>query len=307
MLSASACASPAAPLEARAKELEGAGKIEEAAAALDAVCVVATGKDCEAARAKAASLRIDAAKKAIEEGHYVAAERALIVAEATDANEARREAGSLLASDELTQGLAFERALGFEDKDAARAEVTKVAGSSAKVASKAKAWLDDDAPRAAIDAAKRACIQSGEGSCSKAAAALRSLAKRGSDAESALAQGLIEAEERRVYPLRLEAERFLALFAARKMREKSAEDCAEAQNRMGGGPPTPERLLTCRQNLMAEDTWDRVRNDDVLFRRLMTKIGDSEILGPLWERRRAADDDGTYAKADVPKPPKEKK
>jgi hypothetical protein len=295
------CSSPPSVV-AEAEALEAQGKLEESGAKLDLACALAPGTpDCAASDAKATAVRMKAAEKAINDGKFIEAERLLRLAQLTADEAASQGAADRLAKPDLIEGLRYERALRETDKVRATKVMEAVAASGAPPAAKAKEWLDRERPAGLVEEVKAACGPERRGSCSKTWSLLQALPAKppGFDEAAALAQE----EERRIYPMRGEAERFLPVFAARWKKKEAFERClAEKAVEV---PEEHQRTQDCRGDIWEKETYERYdgeKLEETLFRRRLKAIGDPEIVGPLEERKKQAIESGVYAPLSIPKP-----
>lgn len=268
---------------------------------------------CAAADGRAAEARIKAADRAIAEGQFARAERLFTKALITADDATATRVADRLASEEMTQGLAYERALGRAAKRDVAKAMEAIATSKAPVAAQAKAWLDKERPGLLIEAVKAACGPAHEGSCSQAAADLKAAAITGPEADEAIALG--EDEERRIYPDRIKAEGLIQTLGMIANKFEVMDFCnntlsvigMDAISRCGdAGVPTPDA------EVVNELRHARIANE-IMWRRAMKSIADPALVGALEERKHKAisdcasrGDSGNpfcaVAKADVPKP-----
>jgi hypothetical protein len=296
------CSNGGPNVQAEAEALVQQGKLEEAAARVDLICAFTPdGDPCRASDLRAAELRIQAAEKALGEGRFARAERLFIRALATTDAKAAESAAQRLASEDLKQGLAYERALGGSDKQAVMKTMEAVLATKTPVAAQAKAWIDRERPGLLAEAVKAACGPAHEGSCSKAAAELEAAGAGGPEVEGARA--IASLEERRIHPLRLNAETLLNNFAARTKNTKLARECLAKET--AGGEPSPEcanydvNLAVLEYVVVRFEA--RNRNENV-WRKAMAAIADPELIAELETRKKQAIDSGDYEKRDVPRP-----
>lgn len=76
------------------------------------------------------------------EGRFVAAERLLVRALTTADDATAKKISERLTSDDLKQGLAYERALGRADHVPAVRAMETIAATPTPAAARAQAWLD---------------------------------------------------------------------------------------------------------------------------------------------------------------------
>ncbi len=301
-LTTAACSSPAKNVMTDAAALEAQGKLEEAAAKLETGCALSpSAEPCPASDAKATETWQKAAEKAVTEGRYRDAERLFHRALLTAANDAEKATiRERIAKGDLVTGLLYERALGIADKAASAALMEDVAKREGPAAAKAKGWLDKERPPLLVAAVMAACGPAHEGSCTKTWEALQASGAKGPEIDKA--QAAAEAEERRVYPLRVQAEGFLPVFLGRY---RAKEEMAKCVAQMGDGESaTPEADCAGRLGGGApDDDFDSINNQNTLFRRTLKQIGDAQIVKDFEARRAAAEDQGNFAKLQVPKPP----
>jgi tetratricopeptide (TPR) repeat protein len=313
-LSLAGCGDSGPDVFAEAEALEREGKLEEAAAKFELTCVFAPKYEkCSAADGRAAEARLKAADKAIAEGQFARAERLFTKALVTADDAAAKKVADRLDSEEMTQGLAYERALGRASKRDVAKAMEAIAASKAPVAAQAKAWLDKERPPLLIEAVKAACGPAHEGSCSQAVADMKAAALTGPEAEEAVA--LAEDEERRIYPHRTKAEGIIQTLGLIANRDAALETCDNPVAVIGW--PAMEQ---CVANDMLGRTAEMVNElrrrriaSEVTWRRVMASIADPALVGPLEERKQKAISDCREAghmikvgcpapKVDVPKP-----
>lgn len=299
-VTAAACSSPAKSVMTDAAALEAQGKLEEAAAKLEMGCALSpSAEPCPASDAKAAETWQSAAEKAMTEGRYRDAERLFHRATLTADEAGKTRIRERLGKDDLVQGLLYERALGVADKAAAAEILEAVAKHDVPAGAKAKEWLAKERPALLAAAVLAACGPAHEGSCTKTWAAFQATSAKGPELEKA--QAAAEAEERRVYPLRVQAEGFLPVFLGRNKKKAEYDKCLTGTGE--GETTSPE--ADCEQRVWggtAEDRYDAEKNQDTLFRRTLKQIGDSALADDLTARRAAAESNGSYVRQDLPKP-----
>lgn len=284
------------------------GKLEEGATKLESVCAAAPAAEaCGQAERKASEARVALARQAIEKGEHLAAERQLWLALGRGDDASKAAARALLDGDELKQGLRFERAIKYLGEPAVYAEVEAVAGGSSPSAARAKAWLDQRAAARLSRAVRDACGPARRGSCSQAAEALKP-GLQGPEVDEARA--LIEAEQRRVYPLRREAESFLQVFAADAKKQEVLASCLE-KLKGGSDPSGATSAADCRKAAFGDDDALAVegrhngrKNNETLWRKLLKNIDDAALAEALSARKKKAQLTGEIEKIEPPKPPK---
>lgn len=291
-----------------AEALEKSGKLEEAAARFDLVCPLAPdGERCGQAGARAFEARMKAADAEIGQGHFVAAERLIREAELTADDAARKRAEDRLAEQDLALGVRYERALAMTDKKKAAAALEPVASSHTPAAAKAKEWLDRENPALLAQAVKAACGPDHEGSCSEAFARLQASGHVTSPPTPAVdeATRVAEAEQRRIYPLRNQAESFVRVFASQGQKQKAFEKCVTEKTADG----TDEAAVrgTCDEDAFGSDPDDKKyqakKNNESLFRRLLKQIADPPLARDLEARKASALGGDDVKAATIPKPP----
>lgn len=290
-----------------AEALEGQGKFEEAAAKLELACAHRPKDErCPGSGERAAQARLKAAEKAMAEGRYIDAEKALLRALVTAEGATATAITDRLAGAELKDGLRYQRALSLPDKGMISKTLEEIAGAGAPtVQAKAKEWLDKEKPAVLTQAVKEACGAAHKGSCSGAFAKLKEAGLKGPEAEEA--QAIAEAEERRVYPLRVQAESFVAVFATQKQKDDAVEKCV-TDAKAEGGDSQPEgadaTLRTrCREEHLDPEWYTQRKTNENLWRRLLKSIADPELVAGLQDRKREAlSATGPLKKVEIPKP-----
>lgn len=296
------CSASGPDVVPEAEALEGQGKFEEAAAKFEIAC--ANRPDdakCPSSGERAAKARLKAAEKAMSEGRYADAEKTLLHAFLTAEGAVQTEIADKLASADLKDGLRYQRALLLPEKALTKKTLDEIAASGAPaVQAKAKEWLDKERPALLIAAVKDACGPAHKGSCTSAFAKLKEAGLKGPEADEA--QAIAEEEERRVYPKRVEAERFLAVFASQKTKENGVEKCVE-EGSAGAPGQTAALKASCWEEAFGTDWYQPRKNNENLWRRLMKTIADPDLVAPLEARKREAlSTGGPIQKIDIPKP-----
>lgn len=243
LLLTSACNKPGREVVAEAEALAAQGKGEEAARMFDlACCYGAEGERCTTSDRRASEARFGAAEKAMGAGQFLAAERLLILARGTADEGAAQKARERLDSEDLMRGAAYERALTLGKTPAAQKAMEAIAATKTPAAALAKAWLDKERPAIVLGVIKAACGPDHQGSCSEATAQLRAAALTGPENDEANATA--DAEERRVFPIRVNAETFLQNFVAESLHNGLIEMCMAPPDSMGltAGPASPKLI-----------------------------------------------------------------
>ncbi|HZF47041.1 MAG TPA: hypothetical protein VE093_00250 [Polyangiaceae bacterium] len=296
------CSASGPDVVPEAEALEGQGKFEEAAAKFEIAC--ANRPDdakCPSSGERAARARLKAAEKSMAEGLYIDAEKTLLRAFLTAEGAVQNEIADKLVGAELKDGLRYQRALLLADKALTQKTLDEIAASGAPaVQAKAKEWLDKERPALLIAAVKDACGPAHKGSCTSAFAKLKEAGLKGPEADEAAA--IAEEEERRVYPKRAEAERFLAVFATQKTKEDGVEKCVEEGSADAPSGRTAALKGTCWEEAFGTDWYQARKTNENLWRRLMKTIADPDLVAALEARKREALSTGAVQKLDIPKP-----
>lgn len=315
LLLISACNKPGRDVVAEAEALAVQGKGEESARMFDlACCYGVEGEKCTASDRRASEARLGAAEKAMGAGQFLAAERLLILARGTADEGAAQKARERLDSEDLMRGAAYERALTLGKTPAAQKAMEAIAATKTPAAALAKAWLDKERPAIVLGIVKAACGPDHQGSCSEVTTALRAAALTGPESEEANA--VADAEERRVYPVRVNAETFLQNFVAESLRNGLIEMCMAPPDSMGlsAGPESPKLICLeahldpghCMPREKVEEQLQYHRVNETAWRRAMIAIADPALVAPLEERKKTAQhataDTPRKAKLDIPKP-----
>jgi hypothetical protein len=315
LLLISACNKPGRDVVAEAEALAAQGKGEEAARMFDlACCYGLEGEKCSTADRRASEARLGAAEKAMGAGQFLAAERLLFLARATADEGAAQKARERLDSEELMRGAAYERALTLGKTPAAQKAMEAIAATKTPAAALAKTWLDKERPAIVLGVVKAACGPDHQGSCSEVTTALRAAALTGPESEEANA--IADAEERRIFPLRVNAETFLQNFVAESLHNNLIEMCMESPDSMGpmSNPQSPRVICLdnhldpghCMPIEKVEEQLHYHRVNETAWRRAMIGIADPALVAPLEERKktaqRATADTPKMAKLDIPKP-----
>jgi hypothetical protein len=296
------CGSPAQSVLSDASALEAQGKLEEAAARLEMGCALSPAAEpCPASDARAAETWQKAAEKAVTEGRYRDAERLLHRALLTADDAAKAAIAARMARDDLVQGLRYERSLGLADKSQIAGIFGDIAKHEAPAAAKAKEWLDKERPGILVAAVMSACGPEHEGSCTRAWSALQASGAKGPEVDKA--QAAAEAEERRVYPLRVQAEGFLPVFVGRHRKRDEYAKCVATMAPGESMSPEGECFDRVWTGTAPEEKYDSDRNQDNQFRRTLMKIADPALVEELRARGAAAETTGKLVKQDIPKPP----
>jgi hypothetical protein len=314
LLLISACNKPGRDVVAEAEALAAQGKGEDAARMFDlACCYGAEGEKCTTSDRRASEARLGAAEKAMGAGQFLAAERLLILARATADEGAAQKARERLDSEDLMRGAAYERALTLGKTPAAQKAMEAIAATKTPAAALAQAWLDKERPAIVLGIVKAACGPAREGSCSELTTALRAAALTGPEGDEATA--ITDAEERRVYPIRLDAETFLQNFVGESLHNGLIEMCMAPPD-MGVGFAANSRKVTCLDSHLdpghcmprekVEEQLQNHRVNETAWRRAMTAIADPALVAPLEERKKTAQradaDTPRMPRLDIPKP-----
>ena len=301
------CAKPGRDAFAEAEALEAQGKAEEAARMFELTCAWSpAGEKCASSDRRAAEVRLKAAEKAMSAGQFLAAERLATLAFACLDGATAQQAKDRLGSDDLLQGLAYERALARGTPREIQQAMEPIAATKTPAGALATTWLGKERPAILVGAVKAACGPKHEGSCSKAAAALRAAAITGPESDEAIA--LAEAEERRIYPIRVNAEVFLKNFVAVAERDDLIATCMATSEGPGEISPGSVRAtcldngLTPNHSAPPEQVAEQLQKHRVnatVWLRAMKSIADPEIVAALEERKKKP----SYEKVEVPKPP----
>ena len=182
------------------------------------------------------------------------------------------------------------------------AALEPIAAARSAASAKPKEWLDQESPALLAQDVKVACGPEHDGSCSEAFARLQASGAKGPAVDEATR--VAEAEQRRVYPLRTQGERFLRVFATVGQKQKAFAKC-RADKGVEGSDPDQVRSA-CADDVLGTDPDDKRyqarKNDETLFRRLSKQIADPALARDLEARKGRALDEGVATSADVPKP-----
>lgn len=128
--------------------LEEQGKLVEAAAKHDSVCIKAPdSKMCEPSKERAGVVRVQLADIQMKEFQFSAAKKLLEqVTEGGASDATKKTARERLAGKDMSFGLRWEKASSLTDKRAALREMEAVVGSGAIAATKAKEWVEKEGP-----------------------------------------------------------------------------------------------------------------------------------------------------------------
>lgn len=300
-LCAGGCGSPAKNVLSDAAALESQGKLEEAAAKLEMGCALSPlAEPCPASDAKASETWVKAAEKAMTEGRYRDAERLFHRATLTADDAAKAKIRERIGGEDLQQGLMYERSLGLTDKASASAAMEKIAEGKAPSAVKAKEWLAKERPALLAAAVLAACGPEHDGSCTRTWDLLQSSGATGPDVDKA--REAAEAEARRVYPLRVQAEGFLPIFLQRWKDKDEVAKCVSTMSDGESSNPEGDCALRVYGEGAPDERYDAQHNQDTLFRRTLKQIGDAQLTKDYEARRTAAEQSGNYSKLVVDKP-----
>ncbi|MFO0756898.1 MAG: hypothetical protein U0359_10420 [Byssovorax sp.] len=278
--------------EAARAELEG--HVASAAAAYREVCARAAPR-CPDARERLERMALRDGMEALAEDRFTAARDILDpLLGAVDA-PTRRAAAALQKTPEMTQGLAFERALALPDPADALPAMEALAAAGTRVAPKARVFLVAHRPGILLARAEAACAPEGRGSCAEAVDALSS--KHPGSPEADRAKQLLLAEQKRIRPLLDEAERMLKQRVELYDNEQLVDLCmasadmpadfsrapCETKIRRGRALPSPEALAA---------SWQKI----------LDAIHDTAVTRPLALRFKAAETEGIYDAVPHPDP-----
>jgi len=277
--------------------LEEKGQLAEAAEKYDAVCRRAPdSKMCAPSVGRAGAARIKLAEAALTAFKFGEAEAVLNKVGETGDRENKTKAKGLLDSNDVTQGLAWEKAAAMTDKAKALPDMEKVAASGASTAGKANEWLAKERPALLLTAATQACTPKVTSACGSICERLVKLHPTEADKVKDYLVAVKTADDERLYPLLVEAEKLLQEMAKFKKASLAQDACllpAMAANpdnvmaAMAACPKPPGRSTD-----LIETDW----ND------LLKKFSDSARVSALQARWKLADEEGKYDKQEPKKP-----
>jgi hypothetical protein len=293
--------------------LEEQGKLVEAAAQYDAVCRRAPdSKLCAPSVTRSAEARLHAAEDLVRAMKFEDASKLLEGVRDSHDDAGRTKANDRLKSLDLVQGLKWEAAQRKPDKRAALVDVEAVGASGAPIAAKAAEWLARERPAILVSQAREAC-PSDQADCVPTCSKLERL--RPGTPEATEANALREAwqqradarveqarrdKEKKLYPLRIQAEKLLQqsvqLYAAQKQHERCMVNVM-AQPTLGD--EVMGAVATCG------DGSDLSRRKDKLddqWRDLLAPLDSGEPLDSLAKRRDVAFENGEYTALKIDKP-----
>jgi hypothetical protein len=298
----SGCASPSATFR-EAEALEGEGKHEEAAAKFDLVCALEPKTEqCPSAGARASEARIHAAEKAAKDGAWQKAEKlyraALLSAEGAPAATAKER----LSSDELKQGVRYEKAAADPDKPTAFVTMEALAAGQGPVAEKAKAWMATERPGILVVKVKEACRPKPKGSCSELWKELEALPQKPAGYDEARAAR--DTETGRITQSLLVATRFLDVFKGRHTKDAEYTKCIEERTGPEAGMSPETARPQCSSEIydkVAHERYAELHQEDETFRKALATIADPALVSALESRRSDALATGKYEKLETKK------
>jgi hypothetical protein len=332
------CAKPP-PVAEQGQALAAAGKLPEAADKLAAACAVEPDKaDCASIERRAAETRIEAARRAMAEGRYLAAERLVEQAMLTDAAPLRDQAAAMLRAEELATGRRYELALALPDRHMTMAAMEAIVHDKAPpnaATKRAAEWIEKERPALIAADVTEACKPDAPPafSCAAAYAELRKASGSGPAWEAAEAAG--RAETARLYPLRVKAEQMIGLYVAFGRIDRKLADCvsdaplfpeaavapstadagagdadagagdADAGAADAGAPYDP--TAKCRKSILPDDAVAKRDRHDRAFQDLLAEVRDPFVVSELAARRDKALADGKVDKIEIEKPEEAKR
>ena len=291
--------------------LEEAGQLPQAVEKYDAVCRRAPdSKMCDPSVVRAAALRIKLAEQLLQQLKFKEAEGYLKNVAGGDDDKTRKKAEELLASQDLTQGLLWEKAVAMADKSHAMGDIEVIAESGASVAEVAKKWLAKERPALLLAEAEAACKPNITKLCSGKCTRLVQLhpgtpqaakaMQMGEMAREAEAKAKVEAEAteaKRLYPLLVEAEKLIAQAQRYWQRDQAHDRCV-----LGSLAGNPDPLVAIAQ---CGDATSHTRDSDKLREKwelLLEEIRDRDKVDVLKKRFNDAEEHGEYQKQTLQKP-----
>lgn len=277
--------------------LEEKGQLAEAAEKYDAVCRRAPdSKMCPPSVGRAAAARLKVAEAALTALKFSEAEVVLKKVVETGDLGNKAKAKSLLDSNDVVQGLAWEKAATMSDKAKALPGMESVAASGASTAGKANEWLAKERPSILLAAATQACSPKVTDACGPLCDRLVKLHPAEAGKVKDYLAAVKTAQEERLYPMLVQAEKLLQEMAKFKKASLAQDACllpAMAANpdnvmaAMAACPKPPGRSMD-----VIENDW----ND------LIKKFSDSARVSTLQERWKLANEEGKYDKQEPKKP-----
>jgi len=297
------CDAGKAPYQ-EAVDLDEKGQLQQAAEKYDVVCKRAPdSKLCPTATSRAAAIRLKLAQQDIDAMKFGDAEGILKTVQDTGDTDGKGKAKTQLASKELTQGLAYEKALAKADKHAALVNMETVAASGTPIAVKANEWLTKERPALLLADATAACTPNPTPGCPAPCGRLLKLHPGTPEAAKAAEYmtAFKAAEEVRLYPLLVQAEKLIEDCQGIWKANRRLQDCQ--LQALAADPNNPlAALAACGGNFAGDDAHKRRQKLDETWQKLIADMGVPERVGPLDARLKKSCDDGEYEKQ-VPKNP----
>jgi len=281
----------------KARAAEAEGKLAEAKTLYGEVCKANEKSPfCAVAKQHIEALAAREAMAAIAEGNQAKAKE---VSAAVTGGPAKRVIDALGKTKTMTAIAAFEEANAGADKSAARAKMEELAAASSPVADKAKEWLKKNGPGLLMAEVKEACKADGKGSCSELGQKL--VKAYPSSPEATEAQGLVDAEYKRLFPVLKQAEGLLVQRLEVFNWQAKKDLClkfTDPSNAESEGQACNEAIG------IPADRGDPFNTDflEKAWKKKLDEVHDPGLIKVLEERWGKIASAGTYDPANLPKP-----
>ena len=289
------CDSAKEPM-AKAREAEAAGKIAEAKTLYAEVCKASEKSPfCPIAKEHIEALSVREAIQFANEGNVAKVKEA---GASLAGAPAKRAFDALGKTKVMSSHAAFEEASAATDKTAARAKMEELATSGSPVSDKAQEWLAKNGPGLMLAEVKAACKPDGTGSCSELG---KKIAKTyPSAAEFTEAQGLVDAEYKRLYPVLKQAEGLLVQRLEVFNWQAKRDLCVKLID-----PNAESEIQGCSEAVgIPSDRGDPFNTDflERAWKKKLEEVRDPGMIKVLEERWSKIASAGIYDPANLPKP-----
>jgi hypothetical protein len=282
---------------ARARAAEAEGKLAEAKTLYGDACKANEKSPfCAVAKQRVDALTAREALAALAEGYHAKAKEA---GAAITGGPAKRVFDALGKTKAMMAHAAFEEANAGADKSATRVKMEELAAASSPVADKAKEWLAKNGPGLLIAEVKEACKADGKGSCSELGQKL--LKAYPSSPEATEAQGLVDAEYKRLFPVLKQAEGLLVQRLEVFNWQSKKDLClkfTDPNNAESEGQACNEAIG------IPSDRGDPFNTDflEKAWKKKLDEVHDPGMIKVLQDRWDKIASAGTYDPANLPKP-----
>ena len=282
----------------RAKSLEDAGNLAEAAEVYDTVDGLHCSRNVsDDAANRAAEIRCRLANNAIKEWRFATASSFLTPVTRSGISKYVARAKETLDSTAFKEGIRWEKALDSANRGVALADMEAVEAANVPVSAKATEWLTKERPVLLLEDAQTACgrpVSKCIAICDRLIGLHPATLQAARAAE--LRTAYKDSESRRIYPLLVQAEKLMRQCVEFWRKDKARSDCTLQALAMNPDNPLAALVMCPENNGKPEEKLNKS------FEKLVDDIGDPAVVRPLRDRYKQACDDGEYEAMRPPQP-----